>query len=131
MARRTTSFWQLFADFPPALVRLLARKRAGKNVAAITAEEIAIVSGLPLDRVLEISGQTTWDGVSLPEAERFFLGCKFDPTSSQDRNRQRAYELKCKTTNRPRFLWLKNSPRFESEYLPLIRRLRTSFPKKS
>lgn len=123
--RKSINFWASFATHPPALIRLLARKRRGRNVVAVTAEEVALTSGIPLARIQEISKQTNWEGVSIAEAERFCLGCGFDPTSAKDRNRKRAYEATCRT-NRPRFLWIKNSPRFESEFLPLIVALRKS-----
>ncbi len=115
----------MFAAYPPALIRLYARRRNGRTVEAITAEEIAITSGIPLDRVQQISMQTNWDDISLMEVQQFCVGAQFDPTSSRDRNRERAYNLKCKQ-NRPRFQWLKRHPRFESEFRPLIVALMTS-----
>lgn len=117
--RKTINFWQAFAEAPPALIRLYARKRKGKTVEAITAEEIAIVSGIPLSRVQQISSQTDWTGISLAEAQAFCIGADFDPTSARDRNRERSYSRKC-IQNRPRFQWLKRHPKFESEFRPLI-----------
>jgi hypothetical protein len=122
---RSINFWNAFASHPPALIRLLARTRRGKTVVAITAEEIAIISGLTLSRVTEISLQTNWADVSLAEVERFCLGCGFDPTSSQHRNREKAYAKTCQQP-RPRFLWIRRSPRFASEFLPLIVALKKS-----
>jgi hypothetical protein len=64
--------WRCFADHPPVLVRLLARRRLnGKHVEAMATEDIAIASGIPLDRILEISKSTSWDKVSMGETERF------------------------------------------------------------
>lgn len=125
--RKSINFWRAFADHPPALVRLYARRRIGRAIEAITAEEIAITSGIPLARVQEISSKLTWDEVSIAEAERFCLGAGFDPTSAKDRNRERSYSLKCRQLklNRP-FPWLKRHPRFTSEFLPLIVALKTS-----
>lgn len=123
--RKSINFWNAFASNPPALIRLLARRRSGHTVVAVMAEEVALTSGIPLSRVQEISKQTNWDGITIAEAERFCLGCGFDPTSSKDRNRKRAYEATC-LKNRPRFLWLLNSPKFESEFRPLIDALRKS-----
>jgi len=125
--RKSINFWRAFADHPPALIRLYARRRNGRTVEAITAEEIAITSGIPLSRVQEISAKVEWEGVSLAEAERFCAGANFDPTSAKDRNRERAYNLKCHQ-NRPRFQWLKRHPRFVSEFLPLIVALKNSPP---
>jgi len=124
--RRSINFWRAMSSHPPALIRLYARKVRGRTIEAITGEEIAIVSGIPLDRVQEISALTNWDSVTIPEAERFCLACNFDPTSARDRNRERAYSRTCRRPNRPRFLWLKNHPKYRSEFLPLIEVLRKS-----
>ena len=116
---RSINFWKAFVDHPPALIRLLARRRKGRTVTAITSEEIAIASGIPLARVHAISQSTDWGDITITEAERFCAGCNFDPTNGRDRNRERAYSAKCKTT-RPRFQWIQKHPRFASEFRPLI-----------
>lgn len=114
--------WHCFATHPPVLVRLLARRRLkGKHVEAMSTEDIAIASGIPLDRVIEISRSTTWDAVTIGEAERFILACRWDPTSPQDRHRYLSYKHRCKqkpTANW--FSYLKKSPWWEREFAPLI-----------
>jgi hypothetical protein len=124
--RRSINFWSAMQSHPPALIRLYARRVKGRAIEAITGEEIAIVSGIPLSRVHEISALTSWDGVAIPEAERFCKACNFDPTSARDRNRERAYSRTCRRPNRPRFLWVFNHPKFMSEFRPLIDALRKS-----
>ena len=45
------SCWKILEEHPPALVRLLARRRLkGKLVSAMSAQEVAIQAGLPLSR---------------------------------------------------------------------------------
>lgn len=99
------------------------RKLVGKTVRAISIQEIAIASGMPLARVSAIAQSTTWDGVTIPEAERFCAACGFDPLNPDDRNRQSAYNRSCKT-RRSQFAFLKKSPWWESEFLPLIQLLK-------
>ena len=122
------NFWKAFADNPPILVRLLARQRTkGSAIAAISMEEIAIASGLPLVRVQEISGMLDWSAVTLFEAQRFCAGCLFDPTNPQDRNRKRSYTASCrKNPTRQWFSYLRRSPLFKSEFEPLILKLKQS-----
>lgn len=123
--RRSINFWQALQTHPPALIRLYARRVRGSKVEAVTAEEIAVSSGIPLARVIEISGCLDWSTTTITEAERFCAAAGFDPTSARDRNRERAYSRICQK-NRPRFQWLKRHPRFESEFRPLIAALRNS-----
>lgn len=117
--------WKLLHDHPPALCRLFARRRlAGKTVVSLSLREIAIASGLKLDRVTEISQQIDWKGVTVDEAEKFVAGCQFDPFNYQDRNRKQAYENACLRT-KTKFQFLRKSPYWESELKPLILRLRS------
>lgn len=117
--------WQLLTANPPAKVRLMARRRVlGKTVRAVSLQEISIASGLPLARVQAISQSTTWDGITIPEAERFIAGCNFDPLSPADRNRQSAYTRSCKS-RKSQFAFLRKSPWWETEFLPLIQLLRS------
>lgn len=114
--------WKLLQKHPPALIRLQARRRvAGKTVRAVSLQEIAIASGLPLARVQVISQSMNWDGITIPEAERFVRGCNFDPLNAADRNRQSAYKRSCQ--NQP-FAFLRRSPWWETEFRPLIQSLK-------
>lgn len=119
------SAWKLLSEHPPALVRLFARRKvAGKNVVVMSIEEIAIASGIQLKRCIEISNQTSWDGVTIAEAERFIAGCGWDPLSYIDRNRKNAYARACQKT-KSKYHYLRKSPYWATELLPLIRRLRS------
>lgn len=121
------SMWKLLQEHPPALVRLLARRiTKGKRIEAITLSEIVIASGLPRERVAEISNLMSWNTVTFYEAERFIIACKFDPLSAADRNRKRAYDTSCKKRNpKSQFKYLKESPAWKTEFFPLIERLRS------
>jgi len=114
------SFWDYLEDYPPPLVRLLARRPiSGKHVVALENEEIAIAAGFSVDRVIEISKSNDWRDVTLGEMQDFCKACRFDPTDCFDRNRARAYK------ERPSVKWtyLKKSPSWESFFVPLIRHL--------
>lgn len=118
------SAWKILSSHPPAKIRLMARRRlAGKTVRAVSIQEIAIASGLPLTRVKVIAQQLDWKGVDIPEAERFCAGCNFDPLDPDDRNRQSAYERSCKN-RQSQFAFLRKSPWWETEFLPLIESLK-------
>lgn len=118
--------WKILADHPPCLVRLLARRKVkGKQVRAISSQEVAITSGLKLPRVHAISQMTSWDEVAVAEAERFVAGCGFDPLKAADRNRKSAYQRSCKTQNSQMFTYLRSSPLWQSEFVPLIRLLQS------
>lgn len=121
------SAWRHLHDNPPAMVRLMARRRiTGKQVVALTLREIAIASGMPLARVTEISFRDSWSGIGIDEAEKFCAACQFDPTRYADRNRKDAYNRACKR-HRP-FKYLMVSPVWETELKPLISRLRSRTP---
>jgi hypothetical protein len=96
---------------------------APKHVRAVSIQEIAIASGMPLSRVKEIAQSVTWDDITITEAERFCVGCNFDPLNPVDRNRQAAYERTCKT--RPhRLEFMLKAPWWQTELRPLIEKLR-------
>lgn len=120
--------WKILSNHPPCLVRLLARRKltaTSKQVRALSAQEVAIASGLTMARIQEISPMTSWDQVTVAEAERFVLGCGFDPLSASDRNRKTAYQRSCKSSSRAQFSYLRKSPQWKSEFVPLISRLRS------
>ena len=122
----TPTFWQALDAFAPIVVRLSARfVYVHDHPRAISIREIAISSGIPLSRVIQISESFSWDDVTIGEARRFCAACNFDPTSAKDRRRQNDYIQKCQThPNRPPH-FLKVSPFWETELLPLIHRLRS------
>lgn len=93
-----------------------------KQVEALTDEEIAIGSGLPLARVQAIYGQDTWEDVTVKEMRAFCRGCLFDLASSADRNRMQAYLNSSKRGRGLRFLYLKRSPLWHSQFKPMMRR---------
>lgn len=107
----------------------MARRKVApgsKHVRAVSIEEIAIAAGLPLARVQAIAGSMSWDHITIPEAERFVAACGFDPLNPNDRNRKKAYERTCqKRPPTKRFAYLRNSPWWEKEFLPLIQRLQS------
>lgn len=116
--------WKYLERFPPPAVRILARRRQGR-VAALSDEEIAIISGLPVYRVREIAFSASWDTIPYAEIKAFCRGCGFDPFSTSDRNRALSLERYYQRANR-RWQYLKNSGHWEDTYKPLISLLNKS-----
>lgn len=122
--------WAYLDNYSPLVVRLCARRSiGGKHVVALSSQEIAITSGLPALRVAEISWLLEWDEVLVGEARRFCAACNFDPTSRLDRERQAAYARRCLTYRPNQYPeYLRQSPLWQTEFLPLLRHLRSSPP---
>lgn len=109
--------WEILEYYPPALVRLLARKQfAPKHVRAMSDQEIAVVAELPVTEIRRISRLTSWDNVQMANVRSFCEGCNFDPFDCYDRNRARAY-----TRSSGKFSYLKQSGHWDDTFLPIIR----------
>jgi hypothetical protein len=103
---------------------LAARHTVAGVVTAIDSHEIAILADMPLARVIHIQQQFTWDEITMGDARKFCAACQFDPTNTTHRRRQFFYLRTCqirKLNHPPRFLT--RSPSWQTELLPLIRRL--------
>ena len=90
-----------------------------KAAQAISDEEIAIVSDIPLARVRAIYDSRTWDEISVGELRSFCAACDFDPENSADRNRLTAYRNQ---KGGPKFTYLKDSSQWKSVFMPLIKK---------
>jgi hypothetical protein len=118
--RKIRKGWAVFEEFPPIFVRLLARERIlnsnGKTsaVRVLSDEEIAINSGMDINRIKEVSQQYDWDEVEVGEARQFCLGCNFDLFDWKVRNQ--AYAL---ATNGS-FAYLRSSPDWKNRYKPML-----------
>lgn len=111
--------WQILNEYPPALVRLLAKETISpKHIRALSDQEVAIKAELPLDKVRQLSRTMTWGDVEISVAQSFCQGCNFDPFSYSDRNRARAY-----SRSSAKFSYLKSSGFWESTFLPIIKLL--------
>ncbi len=116
--------WTHLEKFPPPYVRLLAKRRGGgTSDMAIPDAEIAVRADMEIDRVREISRSSSWDEIPLGELRRFLIACDFDPTNADDRQRVSVYESICTKRNTVPFHYLRRSPKWESEFLPLVRML--------
>lgn len=113
--------WQILERYPPVFVRLYAKERSGERVhCALTDQEIAIRTGLSLDRIKEISQMVDWDNVTIGDAREFCLGCNFDPFNYVDRNRLAAY------TRRGTYAFLRRSSHWKTTFQPLIKILQNA-----
>lgn len=129
MAEPRAVLWAHLEKFSPLKIRLLAHrpaKNSNNNCRALTDAEIAIASGLSLDRVREIARLLDWDTVTLGEMKAYFDACGFDPTIYTHRKRIHDYENVCLKRQRRPFLWLHHSPVYEEELLPLVQILNAS-----
>ena len=74
---KETTFWEALRQFPPYYIRMLAKNG---RATALSDSEIAIASGIEINRVRQIKCLTTWDDVTVGEMLRFTTACNFDPT---------------------------------------------------
>ena len=112
-----TSFYIHARNFPPVLVRLLARRRNGPP---LTTAEIVSGSGLDWYTVNAISFALSWDNIPFSQMERFIKACDCDFTSRTAMNRKACY-MKLRGH---RFLYLRKSSEFETVLRPLVERWR-------
>ena len=115
-----SAVWAYLEQYPPIKVRLLAHTEDNRPV-WISDAELAILSGLPLTRVKQIGRLPSWDDVTFSEMRKFCEGCRFDPTAPAERQRVADYEYRCLFRQSQPMQWLRRSPRYETEALPLIR----------
>lgn len=121
--KKTLTFWDILKEFPPYYVRILAKNpRPGRGTdLAISDADVAIGSGLEISRVREISRLTDWNEVTIAEFLAFTTACNLDPTNSTDRRRSYQYEYICTKRKVIPFGYLRSSPKWESEFLPLVK----------
>lgn len=122
MRQRKATFWDQIGQYPPYYVRMLAKNSStGRLAAALSDAEIAIASGIPLPRIRQIVRLTAWAEVTLGEMMSFTIACNFDPTDFNDRRRVASYEYACTKRKTTPFSYLRKSPQWESEILPLLK----------
>lgn len=115
------TFWEALREFPPYYVRLLAKRPAGDGNSAISDAELAIAAGIPLNRIREIAKMHTWDDVKVGELLAITAAANFDPTDFSDRKRATDYLYQIKRRGNEPFRYLRVHPKWESEFLPLIK----------
>lgn len=121
MSKLSRTPWEYFEAYPPPYCRMLAKKPgSGLCDMAVTDAELAIRANIPISRIREISQLESWADVPMDEMRRFFDACNFDPTNASHRQRIRTYEYKCKTRKCAPFNYLRKSPKWETEFLPLL-----------
>lgn len=108
-------FWKRAHQYPPFVVRLLARKRNGPWY---TGDEIADRCSLTSYEVSVISVQTSWDDIPLGKMREFLKGCGLDFTDVRCMNRVQTY-----LTTKNRFHYLKSNETFRKIYAPLLAKL--------
>src|SRR5689334_23156842 len=111
------SLWRYLDSYSPLVVRLCARRSiGGKHVVALSIQEIALQSGIPVSRLSDISWSLDWNDVTIAEARAFCAACNFDPTIRIHRDRQARYAAIC-AKNRPNQFpnYLRQSPYWETE----------------
>ena len=85
--------WDHLEKNPPWFVRCMARRKVhAKVVVAVSDEELAISSGIPVARIQAIYHQRNWDSIPMREIRAFCAACGFDPFSFKSRNRFYAYK---------------------------------------
>jgi hypothetical protein len=109
-----TSFYTHARNFPPVLVRLLARRKGGPP---LTTAEIVERSQGSLDayQVMSISASTSWDEIPFGRMKAFIVACQVDFTSRSQMNRTFVY-LKLPH----KFRYLQSSPEWENILKTLV-----------
>lgn len=123
--QKAMTWWGALRYYKPCYVRLLAKEGHSR---ALTDAEIAIASGIDLNRVREINRMISWDNVTVGEMLRYVTACNFDPMSSIDRARCKKYDYTCKKRNIIPYHYLRKCPKWESEILPVLRVLQAEIP---
>lgn len=115
--------WPYLDQFPPPVVRIMAREGHGNSSRWLSDEEVAIASGLTLDRVRQIQLMPDWSRVVLSDLRAFIAGCRFDPTNPRDRRvKVNIYQLLCLKNNHQPFRYLRKNPRWPEYQRMLIDR---------
>jgi PhoPQ-activated pathogenicity-related protein len=107
------NFWERAKNFPPALVRLLARHKHGKPLT--TTEIWGRCCNLRTYHVDSISQLTTWDTVTLDNMRDFTQACGLDFCDTKAWRRAEDY-----LRHAPTFRYLHASPQWETYYKPLL-----------
>lgn len=107
-----------FQNFPPVLVRLLARHRYGRP---FSGDEIAETSDLILPHVQTYSWHTHWSHIGVTDALKFMDGCGLGIDDHQAWRRTVGY-----LNHKPTFRYLRASPDWERFYKLLLTHWRKS-----
>lgn len=103
--------------FPPIACRLLARRTlAGKNVIALTDEEIAARGRLPIWWVKGLSWKLDWLGIPVEIEDAYRTGCGIDFDDSRSLERNWALWDKIGAGSH-----LRRSPLWPAHFVPLVR----------
>ena len=114
--------WEHLEKNPPWFVRCMARRKVhAKVVVAVSDEELAISSGIPVARIQAIYHQRNWDSIPLRDIRAFCAACGFDPFSFKSRNRFHAYKAAVRSGRCAGFTYLKKSPWWTTVFAPLLR----------
>jgi hypothetical protein len=108
------NFWSRAHNFPPALVRLLARHKHGKplTTAEITERSRVAVSTYTIE---SISGLTSWNRLTIDDMRDFTQACGLDFCDTKAWRRAEDY-----LRHAPTFRYLHASPQWETYYKPLL-----------
>lgn len=118
-----SSPWTFLDQYPPVICRIMARTGRGAASRWLSDEEVAIASGLTLDRVRVIQLMPDWSRVPLSDLRAFLSGCRFDPTSAQHRRvKVSIYQSLCQKNHHQPFRYLRKNPRWPEYQRMLIQR---------
>ncbi len=110
------SYHQHAKDYPPCLVRLLARKKGGPP---LTTAEITTRSGLSEYTVLSIGWSLSWDLIPFGWMTAFLDACGMNFDDPVAMNRKKCY---LRTPNK--FKYLRRSAEWDTVLKPLVARYR-------
>jgi len=105
------TFYRRAENYPPCLVRLLAR--SGNK--PLTTVQISEQSGLTPFKVEAISHSLTWKEIDIESMRAFTRACGMDFCSWRSNNKTDAY-----IRSKPSFEHLRKSPSWSVYYMPLL-----------
>jgi hypothetical protein len=111
-------------QYPPILVRLLARHRNGAPLTTAEISARVAQQGWPMSAYLigNISASLDWDDIPFGAMRAFLAACEMDFTDRAAMQRKRVYmKMTVKTA---KFTYLQKSPEWESVLRPLAIRYR-------
>lgn len=113
------SYYEKLKRFPPVRCRLVAvRYPANKKYqwpVPLTDDEIATRSTLSVERVRELSVQTSWWEIPNGTTEQFLFGCRVDL------NNWRTYARLVRLANREKYDYIRRHPDWATQFEPLVR----------
>lgn len=110
-------FYKDILSWKPYQIRMMAKDGQYNNQQRpLSNIDIADRSGLTTAEVSAISKSRSFDNIRLSQIIKFFTGCGFDPTNSDDKRRAKIY-----FAGGAKFKYLTSSEIYDREIVPVLK----------